>query len=60
MGVKSGFLNIIITAVCMAVAWAISEIGVLKSVSNNFLGKIVICLFVVVIGKVITYVLGGK
>lgn len=57
MALKGSFIGWLVTAFIMAIFWTITEMGI--PLSENFLGKIVISLVLLIISKILSKVLGG-
>ena len=60
MGLKGSFIGLVVSAFIMAIAWSMMDMGVMQEFSQDFLGKVLVSVAILIISKVITLMLGGK
>lgn len=59
MGFRSRTTSMIVSVLIMAIAWEASEAGLVRDLTGTFQGKIVVSIFIVILGTVIGAILSG-
>lgn len=59
MGVRSKITSLIISGLIMAIIWEISESGAIRNVTESFVGKIGISIFVIILAGILGSILSG-
>ena len=60
MNLRNSVIGWLVTAVVMALAWTVMDMPIASGISDNFMGKLVVSLVIIILSKIISAMLGSK
>ena len=60
MGLKNSVIGLLVSAFVMAIAWSMMDMGVMQEFTQDFLGKVLVSVAILIISKIISAMLGGR
>jgi len=60
VNLRNSVIGYLVTAVVMALAWTVMDMPLASGISDNFMGKLVVSLVIIILSKIISAMLGSR